>query len=194
MRNSPRRRINKQRSVTLANRGIKHKGRVGNRFWGVTHSQWMKKSRKKKKENRVYVQDPNLCHALFSPLLTQLDARYMSGNLLNPRGLSMSSGCDDHRVPRLLLHDVTSILHNRQGRNRTSCWLSKDGAWHVTPVHHASPVHLHRRVHRTGTSGITWPFTKPGQFDHGFTPCVYVTALLNGVTRKVGHNNEEDRD
>lgn len=131
-----------------------------------------------------------------SPIATQLGARYASRNLLDHRGTPVHSGCDDHRVPMLLLDDITAILRNRQGRKRSSRYnrLSNDAAWHVSPGNNATPRHLHRWVHGTVSSGVTWPFTIPGKLDHGITPCVWATTPLDGNTRKVGHNDQEDRD
>lgn len=115
----------------------------------------------------------------------------MSRNLLDRRSLSIHSGGDNHRVARLLLDMVTAVLENRH--TRLSYWLN-DAAWNVAPGHNATTSHVHRWVHRPGTSRITWPFTEPGQLDHRFAPCIWTTAPLNGVARKVDHDDEEDQD
>lgn len=91
---NPPSRTNKQRFVAVANRGIKHNVREsfleGNSAAGS--------EKVEKKGNLVYVLgDPSLWDAFFLlPLVTQLDARYAPWNLLDPGGLPVHSGCDDH--------------------------------------------------------------------------------------------------
>ena len=65
------------------------------------------------KRNQIYVQDPVLCDPQFSSCpATQLD---VPRDMLNVRGPSAYTRSDDHRVPRLLLNDITAVLHNWQG-------------------------------------------------------------------------------
>ena len=115
----------------------------------------------------------------------------MSRDLLNRRGLSIYSRRNNHRIPRLLLDDIATVPHNRHGINRTS---RLDLLWDVSPGNDIPIGHAYGWVCGTGSPRVSWPFTVPWEFNHGFTPCIWAAAPLNGVGRNVDHNKEEDCD
>ena len=81
-----------------------------------------------------------------SRVVTQLDTRYTSRDLLNRRGMSIRTRRDDHRISRLLLDDIAAVLQNGHSRNRTSCDLLRpnNGSRVVSPRNHATTLwHVH---------------------------------------------------
>ena len=167
----------------------------GDRFQGLSYSQRVKKLGGERGTESVFRILVCIVHNLSFRVTTRLDAGYTSRDLLNCRGLPAHSRRNDHRIPRLLLDNIAAILQNRHSRNRTSRRLRCGyGSRIVRPGNNTTLGHLHGWVCGVGSSRITWPFTIPGELDHGLTPGVGVAAPLNGGGREVDHDNEKDRN